>query len=190
MNPKIYKSKAAKQAEYREAKKLGMTCAEFRAHIAAGGKPAPETEGNKGWDMLHAARARKADMEGSTTACHSCGYKKCQCAGIDKYYAENPRVTPPVPRRKTHNPSTSGKHVAGVTACGKFEDEVLMASDPTKATCGKCRTKSTVTQLEDRLDVLLKHFGIEEYRKPEYDRLTPEEKTEVDADVACSEDSE
>lgn len=38
------------------------------------------------------------------------------------------------------------------------------------------------------LNVLLKHFGIEEYDS--YARLTPKEKAEVDADVACSEDSE
>ena len=36
MNPRIYKSKAAKQAEYREAKKVGMTCAQYRAALAAG----------------------------------------------------------------------------------------------------------------------------------------------------------
>jgi hypothetical protein len=93
--------------------------------------------------MLHAARARKADMEGSTTACHSCGYKKCQCAGIDKYYAENPRVTPPVPRRKTHSPSTNSKHVAGVTACGKFYDvgrhKVQLAKNGDVPTCAKCQ---------------------------------------------------
>jgi hypothetical protein len=48
MNPRIYASRAAKQAEYREAKKLGMTCAEYRAHIAAGGKPAPVAP-NRAW---------------------------------------------------------------------------------------------------------------------------------------------
>lgn len=35
MNPRIYNSNADRQKEYREAKKLGMTCAEYRAHIAA-----------------------------------------------------------------------------------------------------------------------------------------------------------
>jgi hypothetical protein len=62
---------AAKQAEYREAKKLGMTCAEYRAHIAAGGKPAPY-EPNRGWygSGIHAGSR----------------------------YNEKPTITPPVPQ--------------------------------------------------------------------------------------------
>ena len=147
-------TKKAKQAFYREAKKLGMACAEYRAHIAAGGKPAPETEGNKGWDMLHAARARKADMEGSTTACHSCGYKVCACAKIAELRAAGV-VTFGGVRRKTHIPSTSGKHVDGVTACGKFYDvgrqKVQLAKNGDVPTCAKCQAiKITPPEEGDR----------------------------------------
>jgi hypothetical protein len=144
MNPRIYKSNAAKQAEYRAAKKLGMTCAEYRAHIAAGGKPAPETEGNRGWDRLHEARARKADMEGSKTACHGCGYKKCACEFIAAH--RTPTVTPPVPRHRTHIVSPKPDCAKYVTACGKFLEDVQVvdASNCSAAhvitivTCKKC----------------------------------------------------
>lgn len=135
-------TKKAKQAFYREAKKLGMACAEYRAHIAAGGKPAPETEGNNGQNLLWVARARKADMEGSTTACHSCGYKVCACAKIAELRAAGV-VTFGGVRRKTHIPSTSGKHVDGVTACGKFYDvgrqKVQLAKNGDVPTCAKCQ---------------------------------------------------
>lgn len=144
MNPRIYPSKAAKQKDRREAKKLGMTCAEYRAHIAAGGKPAPETVGNHGQDLIWAARAHKASMEGSKTACHGCGYKKCACARIAELRASGV-VTFGTLRHKTHIISTSGKHCEGVTACGKFQDQVRMVTDIGDVTCAKCITNSKVT---------------------------------------------
>jgi hypothetical protein len=131
MNPRIYNSKAAKQAEYREAKKLGMTCAEYRAHIAAGGKPAPPTEGNKGW------------------------YGRGEHAG--SRYNEKPTVTPPVPqtqfvppppRRKTHIASPKPDNMKYVTACGKFLEDVKVVTDFNLVTCGKCRTNSKITPPE------------------------------------------
>jgi hypothetical protein len=143
MNPRIYISKAAKQKDRREAKKLGMTCAEYRAHIAAGGKPAPPTRGNNGQDLIWVARAWKASMEGSTTACHGCGYRECACARIAELRAAGV-VTFGGTRRKTHVASTSGKHVVGVTACGKFYDvgrhKVKLAKDGDAPTCSKCQT--------------------------------------------------
>src|SRR5208282_213196 len=109
MNPRIYKDKAAKQAEYREAKKLGMTCAEYRAHIAAGDKPAPETEGNHGWDMLWAARARKADMEESKTA-------STVAATRNAPVRKSPNIEPQRSRRRSRRQSP---HPSSVTALSR-----------------------------------------------------------------------
>ena len=50
MNPCIYASRAAKQAEYRAGKKLDMSCEEYRAAIAAGKiTPPVPTHTNRGW---------------------------------------------------------------------------------------------------------------------------------------------
>jgi hypothetical protein len=150
MRPRIYKDKAAKQAEYREAKKLGMTCAEYRAHIAAGGKPAPETEGNHGWDMLWAARARKADMEESKTACHGCGYKRCACAEIAKRRAAKVTtpITSPVAAPKLGygmNPShVIDPNDSSRLLCGKRSKGCLFfVEGGVEPTCARCLAKVT-----------------------------------------------
>ena len=135
MNPRIYESRAAKQAEYREAKKLGMTCAEYRAHIAAGGKPAPSCEGNRGW------------------------YGSGAHAG--SRYNEKPTVTPPdtsvpvatitpVPRRKTHIASPKPDNAKYITACGKFLEDVQVFTDINLVTCGKCRTNFPLAKSNER----------------------------------------
>jgi len=161
VRPRIYADKAAKQDAYRQAKKLGMTCAEYRAHITAGGKPAPETVGNNGQDLIWAARACKASMEGSTTACHGCGYRVCACAKIAELRATGV-VTFGGIRRKTHVPSTSGKHVAGVTACGKFCDQVQMVTGVEQVpTCAKCRTIPPVAPEEAKRRQFRKELAAE-----------------------------
>jgi hypothetical protein len=43
-----FKTSAIKQAFYRDAKRLGMTCVEYRAYLEEGGRPAP-IERNRGW---------------------------------------------------------------------------------------------------------------------------------------------
>jgi hypothetical protein len=65
MNPRKYATNAERQAEYRQAVKLDRTVPEYRAYIAAGGKPAPYVP-NKGWDSLDAARARLVELLGTS----------------------------------------------------------------------------------------------------------------------------
>lgn len=62
MNFRIYASRAAKQAEYRAAKELGMSCKEYRAAIAAGKiTPPVPAHTNRGWygSGIHAGTLRK-----------------------------------------------------------------------------------------------------------------------------------
>lgn len=111
MNPRIYKSKATKQAEYREAKKLGMTCAQYREALASG-KITPPTTYEEALDTGEYVNRGWFGQKGG---------------GVSRVKA-------------THIASLKPDSKDYVTCCGKFLADVKVVTDIGDVTCGKCRT--------------------------------------------------
>lgn len=141
MNPRIYISKAAKQAEYREAIAAGFDkdsggVPAYRAALAAGTvtRPVPEHH-NKGWF----GRGEHGAAPYLSKEWHAPSLPNPTIT---------PTITPPVSRHKTHLASPKPDNMKYVTACGKFLEDVKVVTDFNLVTCGKCRTNSTITPPE------------------------------------------
>jgi hypothetical protein len=172
MNPQIYKSKADKQAAYRRAKKLGMTCAEYRAAQAAGKIP---PDGNSVTvphhvDPAFVREAVEAGVSVGYAAKHLKVSRKVVRACLPKpestpapreavAWAQRmlaPTVTPPKPAKADDPRYTSESPVHIRTKCGLMRDSV-------KALCGAsggCLTLSTVKPEYMESDYEGKHIRI------------------------------
>lgn len=125
MRPSIYKDKAEKQKEYRDAVAHGFTkdnggVKAYRAALAAGLVTPPLS-----FD------------EQLDTQVYESGY-------VNRgWFGQNHDG---VTREKaTHIASPKPDNMKYVTACGKFLEDVKVVTDFNLVTCGKCRTNSKIT---------------------------------------------